>query len=81
MKNIKTYEQLGLTKSDVLKIQKWMFPMIADKELISEMIPLVVNKFSGVKQHYALYLLGAELGQAKAKEQMGIQHLLNPENI
>lgn len=81
MAQLKAYEQLGLTGDDVLEIQRWMFPMIAEQDLISKMIPLVVNKFSGTKQHYALYLLGAELGQAKAKEELGIAHLLDTENI
>lgn len=77
----KVYEQLGLTKEDVIDIQSWLFPTINDKERVSEMIVAVVNKFSGAHLHYALYILGNEMGQAKIKDQLGLEHILNPAHV
>jgi hypothetical protein len=78
---MKAYEKLGLTSDDVIEIQKWMFPMIEITEHVSDIIMKVTIHFTGTKQHYALYLLGCEMGQAKVKEHFGLQHILNPENI
>lgn len=33
------------------------------------------------KLHYALYLLGSEIGQASVKEQLGLVHELDPQNV
>jgi len=78
---MKAYEKLGLTSSDVIEIQKWMYPMVDNTATISEMITNVVQRYEGAKLHYALYILGNNMGQAQIEEQLGIKHILNPEEI
>lgn len=82
----KAYEKIGLTKEDVLGIQRWMFPMIAETDSVGDMIQKVALYFQSAetpnrKLHYALYLLGSEIGQASVKEQLGLVHELDPQNV
>lgn len=79
----KVYDQLGLTKDEVIEMQKWLFQIIHEKDRISDMIKEVstVMKDKGAKLWYALYILGNEMGQAQIKEQFGVAHILDPENV
>jgi hypothetical protein len=77
----KAYERIGLTVGDVLEIQEWLFPMMNETATVSEMIINTIDQFGGIKRHYALYLLGNEIGQASVKEQLGVPHVLNAKNI
>ena len=78
----KTYEIIGLTKKEVLEIQQWLFTMIMATESIGEMLKKTVEHFDDKsKLHYALYILGVQLGQAKVKEQLGLVHALNQNEL
>lgn len=77
---MKAYEKLGLTSNDVIEIQNWLFPMMNETESVGEMIIKTAAFFKDKKQHYAIYLIGSEIGQAHIKEHFGFTHELNPDN-
>lgn len=78
-----TYQNLGLTKEQVLEIQHWLFPLITDpkKTSISEIMELIIEKYNGKHRQYTLYFFGHIMGQARVKEKLGIRLILNPDVI
>lgn len=78
---MKAYEKLGLTSSEVVEMQRWLFDTMDQSKTVSEMITKTAEKFTGVMQHYALYILGNSIGTAQTKEQFGMQHILDPEVV
>lgn len=77
----KVYKKLGITECEVIRMQTWLFSMANETESVSEMIIKTVAHFEGTILHYALYILGNNIGAAQVKEMIGKVHVLNPEEL
>lgn len=77
----KAYKGLGLTEVEVVEMQTWLFSMVNETKSISEMISKTAAHFEGTTLHYALYVLGNNMGAAQVKDMIGVAHVLNPEEL
>lgn len=82
---MKAYEKMGLTKDQVLEMQRWLYPQIANDsrstESCGETIKQIVERYNGAMRQYAIYHFGHIVGGARVKEKLGIQVYLNPDDV
>lgn len=78
----KVYINLGIPETDILELQKWLFPIIVDRKLnsISDIIIRIKKKYPvGDLRNYAFYILGYHIGGARVYEKLGKQYIIDPE--
>lgn len=79
----KTYELMGLTDIDVLEIQHFLFPLLADTSDRStfKVIVYLADKYEGVKLNFAMFLLGRCVQLADYRQAQGLSCYLDPDNL
>lgn len=80
----KVYENLGIKSSEILEMQKWLFPQLVDKKAvsISDIIISINKKYpAGVLRDYAIYILGYNIGGARVAEKHGVVYAIDPDIV